>query len=106
MCIRDRAYSAAGFALVRVVVPQQKLVNGADVRLVVVDGFIERIDTSALPAGIKARIEQVLLPLLHMRELSLRTIERKLLLAGDTPGTMLRSTLSAGRVPGGSVLVV
>lgn len=102
----EQAYVGAGFALVRVVLPAQNLANGADVRLVVVDGFIERVDVSALPPEIRARIASVLAPLIGERGISLRTIERKILLAGDTPGTILRSTLAGGTVPGATVLMV
>lgn len=102
----EQAYAAAGYALVRVVLPAQRLVDGGDVRLVVVDGAIERVDVSNLPPEIRARIAAILDPLVGQRGLKLALIERKLLLAGDTPGTVLRSTLAAGSTPGASVLVV
>ncbi len=102
----EQAYAAAGFALVRVVVPAQQLRDGGDVRLLVVDGVIERIDVSALPPEIRDRIADILSPLIGTRGLTLALLERKLLLAGDTPGTALRSTLAPGGAPGASVLVV
>ncbi len=102
----ERAYVAAGFALARVVVPAQTIVNGSDVRLVVIDGFIERIDASAVPPAVRDRIADLLGALVGQRGISLSLIERRLLLAGDLPGTVLRSTLRAGSVPGASVLVV
>ena len=102
----EQAYGAAGYALVRVLLPAQRLIDGGDVRIVVIDGFLERIDTSALPPEIRGRIAAVLGDLVGLRGLSLRLIERRLLLAGDTPGTVLRSTLAPGSGPGASVLVV
>lgn len=102
----EQAYGAAGFALTRVVLPAQTLRNGGDARIQVVDGFIERIDVSALPPAIQARIAAVLAPLVGMRGVTLAELERRLLLAGDTPGTVLRSTLAPGKGQGGSVLVV
>ncbi|WP_375454852.1 ShlB/FhaC/HecB family hemolysin secretion/activation protein [uncultured Methylobacterium sp.] len=102
----EQAYAAQGYALVRVVLPAQQLRDGADVRLTVVDGVIERVDVSALPAEIRDRVAAMLGPVVGERGLRLSLLERKLLLAGDTPGTVLRSTLAPGTAPGASVLVV
>jgi len=102
----ETEYGRAGYALVRVVLPAQKLNDGARLRLVVVDGFLERIDTSTLPERIRGRVEATLAPLVGQRGIKLSAIERKLLLAGDTPGARLRSTLQAGSVRGASVLVI
>ncbi|TGE00512.1 ShlB/FhaC/HecB family hemolysin secretion/activation protein [Methylobacterium nonmethylotrophicum] len=102
----EQAYVAAGYPLVRVVLPAQRLADGADLRLVVLDGFVERVDTDALPPEIRARVAAVLAPLAGARALRLSELERRLLLAGDAPGTVLRSTLAPGSVPGGVVLVV
>ncbi len=58
----EAAYARSGYILVRVVVPAQDLHDGGDLNLTVVDGFIERIDTSALPANLAAPIAQTLTP--------------------------------------------
>ncbi|MBW8908351.1 MAG: ShlB/FhaC/HecB family hemolysin secretion/activation protein [Mesorhizobium sp.] len=102
----EAEYARAGYALVRVVLPAQKLANGATLRLVVVDGFLEKIDTSNLPERIRGRVEATLAPLVGQKGVKLSVIERKLLLAGDTPGARLRSTLKAGSARGASVLVI
>ncbi|AMB44413.1 ShlB/FhaC/HecB family hemolysin secretion/activation protein [Methylobacterium sp. AMS5] len=102
----EQAYAAQGFALVRVVLPAQQLKDGGEVRLLVIDGEIERIDTTALPGEIRGRIAAVLAPLVGRPGLRLSEIERRVLVAGDTPGTVLRSTLAAGSRPGATVLVV
>lgn len=102
----EQAYAAAGYALVRVVLPAQQLVDGSDLRLRIVDGVIEAVDTSALPSEIRGRVAAVLAPLIGERGISLRSLERKILLAGDTPGTVLRSTLAPGSSPGASILVI
>lgn len=102
----ETEYGRAGYALVRVVLPAQKLNDGARLRLVVVDGFLERIDTSNLPERLRGRVEATLAPLVGQKSIKLSAIERKLLLAGDTPGARLRSTLQAGSVKGASVLVI
>jgi len=102
----ETEYGRAGYALVRVVLPAQKLNDGARLRLVVIDGYLERIDTSNLPERIRGRVEATLAPLVGQKSIKLPAIERKLLLAGDTPGARLRSTLQAGTAKGASVLVI
>jgi hemolysin activation/secretion protein len=102
----EQAYIAAGYGLARIVLPAQNLRDGAVLHLTVIDGYIERIDTSALPEAIRAHIADVLAPLAGRRGLTMATIERALLLAGDTPGTALRSTLTPGSEPGAGVLVI
>ncbi|WP_271023483.1 POTRA domain-containing protein [Rhizobium sp. RCAM05973] len=102
----EQDYNAAGYGLVRVVLPAQKVVDGATLRLVVIDGFIERIDSAKLPANIRDRVVGILAPLVGRRGLSNGELERKVLLAGDQPGTVLRTTLSKGATTGGSVLTV
>lgn len=102
----EKAYAAAGYGLVRVVLPAQRVVDGATLRIVVIDGFLETIDTSHLPQNIRGRVDAVLAPLVGRKGITNATIERRLLLAGDMPGTVLRSTLSRGTEIGGSVLTV
>ncbi|QKC82020.1 ShlB/FhaC/HecB family hemolysin secretion/activation protein [Mesorhizobium sp. NZP2077] len=102
----ETAYGRAGYALVRVVLPAQKLNDGARLSLVVIDGYLERIDTSNLPERIRGRVEATLAPLVGQKSIKLSAIERKLLLAGDMPGARLRSTLQAGTAKGASVLVI
>ncbi|MDE2602920.1 MAG: ShlB/FhaC/HecB family hemolysin secretion/activation protein [Bradyrhizobium sp.] len=102
----EAAYAQAGFVLVRVILPPQHLVNGATLRLVVVDGFIERIETKNLPEQVRQRIERLVGPLTGQRGMTLRELERRVLLAGDTPGVLLRSTLAPGKQEGGTVLVL
>lgn len=100
------AYLAAGYGLVRVVLPAQRVVNGATLRIIVIDGFLEKIDTAHLPENIRGRVDAVMAPLVGRKSVTNAVIERQLLLAGDLPGTVLRSTLSKGAEAGGSVLTV
>lgn len=102
----EAAYAAAGYVLARVVLPPQQLVNGSRLKLVVVDGFIERIETRSVPEPVRRRIDALVGPLTGRRGLTLTEIERRVLLAGDTPGVILRSTLQPGTAEGATVLVV
>ena len=102
----EAAYARAGYVLVRVILPPQQLVNGARLKLVVVDGFIERIETKDVPGRVRDRIMHLVGPLTGQRGLMLAEIERRVLLAGDTPGVVLRSTLAPGKAEGATVLVI
>ena len=102
----EAALARDGRILTRVIVPAQSLSNAATLRLVIVQGQIERIDTGALPVAGRARSAGLLAPLAGRADVTQREIERRLLLAGDVPGTSLRSTLTAGSTPGATVLVV
>ena len=102
----EAAYVAAGFVLVRVVLPPQKLVNGSRLKLSVVDGFIERVETKDLPERVRGRIAALLEPLVGRRGLKLSEIERRVLFASDTPGVLFRSTLAPGKEEGGTLLLI
>ena len=51
----QEAYVGAGYLLVRVVVVPQELGERARVKIRVIDGFLERIDVSALPSAVRNR---------------------------------------------------
>ncbi len=102
----EEAYAGAGFVLARVVLPQQELADGGTLRVVVVDGFIEQIDVQNVPEPVRARIEGVTKPLVGKRGLTQAELERQLLLAGETPGTALKSAIGAGEAPGGTVIAL
>ena len=102
----EASYARAGYVLVRVVLPAQTLRDGNVLRIVVVKGFVEKVEYKDVPDQVKSRISAVIDPLVGRSDLRLAEIERKLLIAGDTPGVALRSTLSPGSTPGGAILVV
>jgi hemolysin activation/secretion protein len=102
----EAAYARAGYLLVRVTLPPQTLKDGHRLKLIVTDGYVEAVDSSALPERARRRIDAVLAPLIGRDHLTKRELERRLLLAGDTPGMMLRSTLRAGSTTGAAILIV
>ncbi|MBX9823386.1 MAG: ShlB/FhaC/HecB family hemolysin secretion/activation protein [Xanthobacteraceae bacterium] len=102
----EAAYARAGYVLVRVVLPPQTLVNGARLKLIVVDGFIERVEFKDVPERVLFRISRLVEPLVGRRGLTQVELERRILLAGDTPGAILRSTLAPGRAEGASILII
>ena len=102
----EAAYVEAGFILARVVLPAQELRDGDRLRLVVVDGFVETIDTTAVPEEVRDRIIALTESLIGKRGLRQRELERQLLLAGDTYGISLGSVLDVGASPGGTVIIL
>nr|WP_245367055.1 ShlB/FhaC/HecB family hemolysin secretion/activation protein [Neorhizobium galegae] len=102
----ESAYVRAGFLLARVSLPPQTLKNGKPLKLIVTDGYVAAIDVSALPEAVRERVAAILKPLEGRRGLQKGDLERRLLLAGDTPGLSLRSTLKAGAAPGATIIVI
>ncbi|MFV0359853.1 MAG: ShlB/FhaC/HecB family hemolysin secretion/activation protein [Tropicimonas sp.] len=97
------AYVKNGFVLTRVVLPQQQLVDGGRLRILVVNGFVERIRDTGLPERVAGRIDALTEPVLNRPGIG-SELERRLLMAGDVPGVSLASALSTGVEPGGTVL--
>ncbi|QFG38231.1 hemolysin activation/secretion protein [Paracoccus pantotrophus] len=102
----EAGYVRDGYVLARVVIPAQTLEDGGALRLTVVSGFVEKIDTSAAPPGLRARLDAMTAPLVDRPTLRLPDIERRLLLAGDMFGVALGSALSTGARPGGTVIIL
>ena len=102
----EEAYVNAGFVLARVVLPAQNLADGGTLRLVVVDGFVESVDTNAVPAQVRDRLERLTDSLIGKRGLKHSELERQVLLAGDTYGIALESALATGTRPGGTIVIL
>lgn len=102
----ERSYAASGLPLVRVVVPAQRLVDGAPARLVVVNGFIEDIDVANVVPSLRRPIRKLLLPMVGRRGLRFDELERRLSLVEDISGASTRSTLAPGAQTGGVKLVI
>lgn len=102
----EAAYARAGYVLARVTLPPQRIENGGALRILVIDGFIEAIDDTHVPARIRHRVGRTLAPLVGKRHLRLADIERRLQLADDIPGADLRSALVRGTSAGGTRLAI
>jgi hemolysin activation/secretion protein len=102
----ERTHMEAGYPLVRVVVPPQKLVDQGKLVVVVIDGFIEEVDVAAVPERVRKVVASRMRKLVGLRHVRLAEIQRCLLLAGDVPGLRLRSTLMPGASTGGAKLVL
>ncbi len=102
----EALYAQTGRVLTRATVPPQRIVDGATVQITIVEGFIEAVDTNAVPANVRAAVARRLQPLVGARGLTLPQIERHVLLAGRVPGVSLQSTVTPGGAVGGAVLVI
>jgi hemolysin activation/secretion protein len=102
----EQAYARAGYVLVRVTVPPQKLNDRGPLRIVVVDGFIEKVQVDNVPDGVRVLVANRMASLVGRRHIKLDEIERRLLIAGDVPGLRLKSTLARGKALGGALLVL
>ncbi len=103
----EKDYNEKGYPLVRVVVPTQELEpEQATVFIKVIDGYIEQLDLSKVPINQIRRVYSYLKPLIKKKSIKFSYIERQLLLAGNTAGLTLESTLLPGVNEGATVLAI
>jgi len=102
----EAAYAQAGHVLTRVTIPPQRIRDGERFHMLVVDGFIESIDDTAVPAQVRSAVRKRAAALLGQPGLTLAEIERRVLLAGEVPGITLRSAIVRGTAVGGARLVL
>jgi hemolysin activation/secretion protein len=99
-------YIASGFPFVRVIVPPQDLADGGIVRLTLIDGFIEALVLDGLDPALRHAAERLLRPLVGVRQLSFKALERQISLLGDVPGGTVRTAIARGDAIGGVKLIV
>ena len=102
----EAAYARAGFVLTRVTLPPQRLIDGGTAHFLIVEGFVEGVDVSHLPASVREAARRRVAPLIGRHGVTMAQIERRVLLAGDVPGVALRSTLLRGQAVGATTLVL
>ena len=102
----EQAHARAGFVLVRVAVPPQQLVDGGPLRIVVIDGFIESVDVSGVPARVRGAVLARVAALKQRHHVTLGDIEQPLLIANGVPGLTMTSTLARGTEDGGTRLIL
>lgn len=102
----EQLYASAGYLLVRVTIPAQRLRPDGPVTLDVVDGFIERVDVANVPALARNVVLARTRSVIGRRHIKLADLEQAVLVAADIPGLKLKSALTAGEQPGGTVLVL
>ena len=83
-----------------------KKIEQATLFFKVIDVYIEQLDLSKVPTLQFRRIYSYLKPLIKQKSIKFSDIERQLLLAGNTAGLTLTSTLLAGVNEGGTILAI
>lgn len=101
----ERLYREDGYFLTVVFVPQQQVADG-QVRIRVVEGYINAVTLEGEAGPARARIQRILNRITESRPARIAEVERALLLADDLPGTALRTVLRRGSAPGASEMVV
>ncbi|MEX1198180.1 MAG: ShlB/FhaC/HecB family hemolysin secretion/activation protein [Pseudohongiellaceae bacterium] len=102
----EAAYSQAGYLFARVTIPPQQVVDGDDFRLQIIDGYVDSLNLDAIPARQRRVLRSTLKPLIGQKQLRVAELESALLVAGDLPGLVLRSTLVPGEETGATTLVL
>ena len=93
----ERDFNQKGYPLVRVILPVQELEpEQASVFFKVIDGFIEKVDLSKVPKAQTLRTYAYLKPLINKKNMTLKLLERQLLLASNSAGLTLTSCLFPG----------
>jgi hemolysin activation/secretion protein len=87
------AYRAAGYILVRAVVPPQQFSDGR-LSLTIVEGFVDQVKIQGDAGGAKALLEAYGRRIAAARPLTRAVLERELLLASDITGLGVRSVLT------------
>lgn len=99
-------YAADGYFLVRVVIPPQNAQNGGVLNLRVIRGFIDSMNIEGLAPQIKQRVAKMLAGLIGRRDLKRAAFDRALLLASETPGLELKTSLAPAATEAGITLTV
>ena len=89
----EQAYARAGYVLARVTVPEQNLNDHGPLRIVVIDGFVEKVQVDNVPERVRALVAARMASLIGRRHIKLTEIERRLLISGDVPGLRLVTVL-------------
>lgn len=102
----EAIYASSGRILTRATVPPQDLRDGGDFHIVMVEGFIEEVVFSKVPALVRGPIMRRLAGLIGLKGTKLSEIERRVLLAARVPGVRLTTTLVPGEQLGGARLIL
>ncbi len=100
-------YGADGYVLSRAIVPPQQLdPKGADVRIQVVEGYVEKVEWPPVLSRYVDFFSDYTARITAERPANIRTIERYLLLAGDLPGLKFKNSLKPHPTKQGAAVLV
>lgn len=101
----QQAYAEAGYPLVNAVLQPRYFAEG-EVRIKIIDGFIESLDLSGVPQDLRGLVRDRLAPIVGRRHITLAEIQRHILLIGELPGVAGGTKSKLGVQPGSIILVV
>jgi len=100
-------YGADGYVLSRAIVPPQELdPKGADVRIQVVEGYVEKVEWPPALSKYVDFFSDYAAKITAQRPANIRTIERYLLLAADLPGLKFKNSLKPHPSKQGAAILV
>lgn len=101
----QQAYLDAGYPLVNAVL-QPSAFAGGEIRIKIIDGFIESLDLSGVPTEIRGLVRARLSPIVGHGHLTKAELQRHIQLLGELPGVTGSTKSKLGDIPGGVVLEV
>ena len=101
----QQTYLDAGYPLVNAVLEPQAFARG-EIRVRVIDGFIESLDLSGVPEEIRGLVRARLSPIVGRRHLTKAELQRHIQLLGELPGVSGGTASKLGDEVGGVVLIV
>jgi hemolysin activation/secretion protein/opacity protein-like surface antigen len=101
----QQAYADAGYPLVNAVLQPRAFARG-EIRIKIIDGFIEDLDLSGVPQELRTVVRNRLSALIGLRHVRLADLQRHILLIGELPGVTGSTQTRLGVEPGGVILVV
>lgn len=100
------AYRAAGYILVRAIVPAQQIDRGT-LRIQILEGYIDKVRIQGDAGGARDYLEAYGASIAETKPLTSKVLERELLLASDLAGMNVRSVLTASpSAPGAADLTL
>jgi hemolysin activation/secretion protein len=90
----ENAYTNQGYILTRTVIPAQEIGHGDKIKLIIIEGYIDKVEIETDDPGIEDFLQEMAEPILESRPLKLSTLEKVLLLMDDLPGLSVQSVLS------------
>jgi hemolysin activation/secretion protein len=102
----EQLYGQKGYFLVRILVPQQRVADGGDFHLTVVDGFFEQVDDKGVPSPLRGPVRKLLRGIAGRKKLKLGDVQARLDEIQALPGAHLRSTIAQGDSLGGARLII
>ena len=100
-----QAAYAKAYPFARVSIPSQNLQSG-EIRVVVVDGYVEKLDLSGVPEHSRELVRERLEPLIGQRHLTLEAYQRRTMVIGYLSGVSGVASSRPGTTADGNILEI